>query len=102
MAAYPWDVGSLSRVCRPRGVSETCIPGCTSNRGYSTWCDLNNDMWPCAYRPSALDKVMALRDETAKSNKQPEHKRWNDGESVAETCIATKPIYAAHQPEVLL
>eukprot|EP00966_Prymnesium_polylepis_P223957 5181323-Prymnesium_polylepis.1 len=54
LCAYPFDVGSLSRICHPRGVSERCIPGCTPHWSHSTWCDLNDDKWPCAHRPSAL------------------------------------------------
>ncbi|KAL1523876.1 hypothetical protein AB1Y20_018795 [Prymnesium parvum] len=79
LCAYPWDVGSLGRKCSPPGLSETCIPGCSPGRGHTTWCDLNNDMWPCAYRPSALAKVMTLRDEMSRSNRQPAHKKWQDG-----------------------
>jgi len=66
LCAYPYDVGTLERVCEPRGVSEWCIPGCTPYPGHSTWCDLNNWEFPCAFRPSALTAAMRRRDELAR------------------------------------
>ena len=78
LCAYPFDVGSLSRICHPRGVSASCVPGCTPYLYHSTWCDLNNDEWPCAHRPSALAAVMERRDEISFSAKKPDEKMWDD------------------------
>ena len=79
LCGYPMDVGSLTRTCNPQGVTDWCIPGCTPYPGHSTWCDLNHDQWPCAYRPESLTRIMTLRDGMAAQKTKPQHKMWDDG-----------------------
>ena len=63
LCAYPFDVGSLSRTCHPRGVSDHCTPGCTQGNWPGAWCEpLHHEAWPCAWRPDALGRVMQLRE----------------------------------------
>eukprot|EP00966_Prymnesium_polylepis_P073558 1707463-Prymnesium_polylepis.1 len=80
LCAYPFDVGSLSRTCHPRGVSETCVPGCTQGGNWpGAWCDPpHNEQWPCAWRPDALGRVMHLREEYRQRNVKPNMKVWDD------------------------
>ncbi|KAL1510268.1 hypothetical protein AB1Y20_006590 [Prymnesium parvum] len=75
LCSYPFDVGSLERVCYPRGVSDTCIPGCTPNGGATQWCEgFFKDPWPCAWAPSKTDIMMEIRDGYAQRKVKPEHK----------------------------
>jgi len=85
LCAYPHDVGSISRVCDPIGVSEECIPGCTPWEDHPTWCDISEgeDVEDCAFRPSALPDVMAQRDALSRVTAT-EHKMWDDKKYYAE------------------
>ena len=76
LCAYPFDVGSLSRTCHPRGVSENCVPGCTQGGNWpGAWCDPpHSEQWPCAWRPNALGRVMQLREEYRRQNVKPNMK----------------------------
>ena len=60
---YPWDVGSLARVCFS-GLTDTCIPGCTKYDGDpAAWCTPGDPGWEfttpaCAWKPSDLKSML--------------------------------------------
>ena len=78
--AYPYDVGSLSRVCA--GNDERCIPGCSMYGGAPQWCQPGMDAAdtgaPCAWSPSHLKQCMEDRDTLASRAVKPAHKHWDD------------------------
>lgn len=83
LCSYPFDVGSLERVCYPRGISEHCVPGCTPANQWarpSDWCeDFFKDPWPCAWPPNKTHIMMQIRDGYAERNEKPPAKFWDDG-----------------------
>ena len=85
LCSYAYDTDTLESVCRPRGGSETCIPGCTRPWHATEWCtDVNRDQWPCAWRPTETASMLQRRENLRASGQQPEHKRFNDGKFYVE------------------
>jgi hypothetical protein len=80
LCGYPFDVGSLGRMCYGR-LTHGCIPGCTPSdvkRGAKQWCEVNDHPWPCAWRPQQLSQLMAEREAVRATNVKPAHKAWDD------------------------
>jgi len=103
LCAYPWDVGSLSRHCWPRGVSEKCIPGCSRFVGDGDqWCKAGTEEWKfrdpaCAWRPDDLREMMRVREEVRANNLRPPQKMWNDNKYYSEL-IFDAAFYTQHLP----
>ena len=79
--SYAYDVDSLSRQCRPRGLSDRCIPGCTHDwmGGGMWWCDdPNDDDFPCAWHPSKTHLMLQKREILRARGRKPEHKLFDD------------------------
>ena len=91
LCSYAYDVGSLNRVCTPRGVSSTCVPGCTA---FDTpwprppavqWCtDVLQDQWPCAWKPSDTRLMLQKREMLRSAGRKPFHKTYDDGKFYVE------------------
>ena len=87
LCSHAYDADSLGRKCYPRGVSSTCIPGCTFGNSASSeasWCKSvgatkADEEFPCAWRPTETGKMLMTREAIRKSGRQPHHKRFNDG-----------------------
>lgn len=102
LCAFPYDVGSLDRHCWPKGVSEECIPGCSRWRNDPLWCSPGSDRWKverpaCAWRPSDLDAMMAVREEIRRDKLRPPQKMWNDNKYYSEL-IFDASYYTEHLP----
>lgn len=104
LCSYPWDVGSLSRHCWPRGLSDKCIPGCSRHNGDTDlWCAPGTDRWKvdvpaCAWRPEQLGEMMKVREEVRRDKLKPPQKMWNDNKYYAEL-IFDAAYYVDHLPD---
>ena len=87
LCSYAYDVGSLERICNPRGVGQSCVPGCTHPDfwnndidGNVRWCTGAPDVdeWPCAWRPTDLPKMLREREVIRASGGKPWHKGFDD------------------------
>ena len=85
LCSHAYDADSLARKCYPRGVTDTCIPGCTfgiSPSSDAAWCTKligSDEQFPCAWRPTETGKMLRAREAIRKSGRQPHHKRFDDG-----------------------
>ena len=102
LCSYPFDVGSLGRVCHPRGISEGCVPGCTptgQQAAPTDWCEgFFKDPWPCAWPADKTAMMMEIRDGFAQRGLKPEHKFWDDHKFYSEL-IFDADYYRAHLPK---
>ena len=88
LCSYAYDVDSLERTCQPRGISTSCIPGCThphhvgdDGQGNVKWCShVDRDEWPCAWAPtpSGVGQMLQAREMIRHAGEKPEHKRFDD------------------------
>lgn len=86
LCSYPYDVGSMSRLCSPRGVSAHCVPGCThpwrpNAPGGFMSChsvERSDAEFPCAWKPSDLSKMLQAREHIRSARRKPLHKDFDD------------------------
>ena len=78
--SYPFDSGTLERVCWPRGWSEDCTPGCTDPKHWKNtlWCEKDRHDWPCAWHPADLKYMLDQREEIRAKEVKPFGKFWDD------------------------
>ena len=104
LCSYPYDVGSMSRHCWPRGVSDHCLPGCTRfDNDPDQWCVPGTDQWrqqnpPCSWRPEDLDAMLSVREEIRREKLRPPQKMWHDGKYYNEL-IFDSAHYIDHLPD---
>ena len=58
MCSYFMDFGTMNppTTCDSPGISATCLPGCW--KGTPNWCDNDQKMYNCAWRPDALETML--------------------------------------------
>ena len=65
LCSYAYDSHTFGKKCAPKGLSETCVPGCqTDPPGKCNWCDADGcRQWGgCAHRPAELHTMLADHD----------------------------------------
>lgn len=86
LCSYPYDVGSMDRLCNPKGVSERCVPGCThpwraNEPGGFLRCnhvDESDSEFPCAWEPADLSLMLQAREHIRKAARKPMRKDFDD------------------------
>lgn len=86
LCSYPYDVGSMDRLCNPKGLSERCVPGCThpwraDEPGGFMRCrnvDGSDEEFPCAWQPSDLSLMLEAREHIRKAGQKPRRKDFDD------------------------
>lgn len=104
LCSHAYDVDSLERTCSPRGVTESCVPGCTHPRQSSKgviWCnsdakDISNidAQWPCAWRPSDTSSMLQTRERLRAAGIKPSHKRFDDHKYYVEAVFDSEAFIA--------
>ena len=56
LCSWATDAGSMTRICSPPGVSETCIPGCS---GGEDWCENQKKPLYCPWGKGRLRDMVA-------------------------------------------
>ena len=104
LCSHAYDVDSLERVCTPRGVSVTCVPGCThpsQPTGGVIWCKNDgrtvDEQWPCAWPPSDTSTMLQVREQLRAADTKPLHKRFDDHKFYVEA-IFDSEVFVAELP----
>ena len=59
LCSYHYDANTFGRKCDPLGLSERCVPGCsTEPPGKCDWCEDCPNWGQCAFRPSQLNEML--------------------------------------------
>ena len=59
LCSYHYDANTFGRKCDPLGLSERCVPGCSTDPpGKCDWCEDCPNWGQCAFRPSQLNEML--------------------------------------------
>ena len=88
LCSYAGDGLSREKTCSPLGVSASCVPGCYTKVGSSSWCSAemhsvgaDRDASACAWRPTQLNAMILSMTAAARS--------WN--EVVLDASVLSSP-----------